>query len=156
MVRFPALARRWFAMWARLPRHSRLRRAILVRGVVQQYAAVNRRDFDYIRIGLDPNVVLHRPRAFFDVGGTFYGYDGYLELWRRGFESFEDFRFDPEELLDFGDRFLVKSKLSGHGTGSGLPVSQPLYQLVTLRRGLTVRLDDFQDRAEALEAAATT
>jgi hypothetical protein len=125
---------------------------MLVRGVVQQYAAVNRRDFDYIRIGLDPCIEIHRPEAFFDVGGTFYGYNGYLEVWRRGFESFENFRFDPQELLDFGTRFLVTGKLSGHGTGSGVPISQVLFQLVSLRRGLTVRLDEFLDREQALEA----
>ena len=156
LVRLPGLARRSFAIWARLPRHSRLRRAILVRGVVQQYAAVNRRDFDYIRVGLDPNIELHRPQAFLDVSGTFHGYDGYLDLWRRGFESFDDVRFDPEDLFDFGDHFLVTGKMSGHGTGSGLPVSHPLFHLITLRRGLVVRLDDFQDRAEAFKAAGLT
>jgi ketosteroid isomerase-like protein len=153
IVSFPRLARRWFAMWARLPRRSRLRKAILVRGVLLQYAAVNRRDFDYVRIGLDPGVELHRPQTFLDVSGTFRGHDGYLELWRRGFESFEDLRVDPEELLDFGDRFLVTCSWTGHGTGSGVPISQRLFQLVTLRRGLVIRVDEFQNREEALEAA---
>jgi hypothetical protein len=67
-------------------------------------------------------------------------------------ESFEDVRLDPEEVLDFGGRFLVTIKVTGHGAGSGLPVSQAQFQVFTMRRGLIVRQDDFQDRAEALAA----
>ena len=55
LVRFPALARRLSAAWARLPQHSRLRRAMLVRSVRQGFAALNRRDFDVLLISLDPN-----------------------------------------------------------------------------------------------------
>ena len=152
IVRFPALARWSAAAWARLPRHSRLRRALLVRRLRRGYAAGNRRDFAVLLIGLDPNIELHRAEVFLDISGTFPGHDGYMEVWRGVLESFEDFRIDPEELLDLGDRFVVTSRLSGHGTGSGLSLSQPFFQVLTLRRGLVIRQDDFQDRAEALEA----
>ena len=153
VVRFPALGRWLLAAWARLPQDSRLRRVMLLRVIRQGYAALNRRDFGFVRTALDPAIELHRPEVFLDVSGTFHGHEGYLEVWRRAFESFEDLRFDPEELLDLGDRFLVTSNLTGHGTGSGVAISQKLYQLFTLRRGLVVRQDDFQDRVEALEAA---
>jgi hypothetical protein len=43
--------------------------------------------------------------------------------------------------------------MSGHGTGSGVPVNQKLFQLFTVRRGMIVRQNDFSDRARALEAA---
>jgi ketosteroid isomerase-like protein len=152
VVRFPALNRLFLATWARLPRHSRLRRVMLVRRIRQAYAAANRRDFDLLLSGLDPDIELHRAQVFLDISGTFHGHDGYLEVWRGVLESFEHFRLDPEELLDFGDRFLLTVKLSGHGAGSGVSISQPLFQLFTLRRGLVVRQDDFQDRAEAFKA----
>ena len=119
----------------------------------QGYAALNRRDFGFVRTALDPAIELHRAQVFLDVSGTFHGHDGYLEVWRRASEGFADFRFDPEELLDLGDRVLVTSHLSGHGTGSGVAISQRLYQLFTLRQGLVIRQDDFQDRAEALQVA---
>ena len=152
-VRFPALARGLIAAWARLPRHSRLRRAVLVRSMRQVYAAVNRRDFDLLLVALDPGIELQRAQIFLDVAGTFHGHDGFMEVWRRGLESFEDMRLDPEELLDLGDRWLVTVKFSGHGTGSGAAFGQQLFSLMTTRRGLVVRQDDFQNRAEALEAA---
>ena len=152
IVRFPALTHRLLAAWAKLPRDSRLRRVLLVRAIRQGYAALNRRDFGFVRTGLDPATDLHRAQVFLDVSGTFHGHAGYLEVWRRAFESFADLRFDPEELLDFGDRILVTRNMSGHGAGSGVAITQKLYQLLTLRRGLVVRQDDFQARAEALEA----
>jgi ketosteroid isomerase-like protein len=155
-VRFPALARWLSAAWTRLPRDSRLRRAIFVRSLRQVYAAVNRRDFDLLLVALDPGIELHRVEVFLDVSGTFHGHDGYMEVWRRGLESFEDMRLDPEELLDLGDRWLVTVRYSGHGTGSGVAFSQQLFSLITTRRGLVVRQDDFRDRAEALEAVGVS
>jgi SnoaL-like protein len=113
---------------------------------------VNRRDFELLLIGHDPGVELHRAQVFLDVSGIFHGHDGYLEVWRRVLQSFPDFRLDPQELLDLGERVLLTSKLSGHGAGSGMSISQPLFQVFTLRRGWVVRQEDFQDRAEALEA----
>jgi hypothetical protein len=153
VVRFPALARLYAAWWARLPQHSRLFRVLLLRRFRQAYAAANRRDFDLLLTGLDPGIEYHSGEAWqIDFDPVYHGHDGYLQVWRGLLESFEDLRLDPEELLDFGDRFLVTITMSGHGAGSGVSISQPLFQLFTLRRGLVVRHDDFQDRAEALEA----
>jgi ketosteroid isomerase-like protein len=154
LVRFPALARLLLGGWARLQRRSRLRRVMLVRVIRLGYAAANRRDFDLLLTGLDPGIEYHSSEAWqigFDP--LYHGHDGYLQVWRGLFESFEDIRLDPEELLDLGDRFLVTITLSGHGAGSGVSTSQPLFQLFTFRRGLVVRQDDFVDRAKALEAA---
>jgi hypothetical protein len=154
VVRFPALARLYAAWWARLPQRSRLRRVLLLRRVRQAYAAANRRDFDLLLTGLDPGIEYHGSEAWqIDLDPLYHGHDGYLEVWPDLLESFVDIRLDPEELLDLGDRFLVTITLSGHGAGSGVSTSQPLFQLFSLHRGLVVRQDDFQDRAEALEAA---
>ena len=146
----------WRQRGARLPQHSRLRRSLLAYRLRQSYAAATRRDFELLLTGLDPAIELHRATVFLDVSGTFHGHAGYREVWRRVLESFEDIRLDPEEMLVFGDRALATVRLSRHGAGSGTPMNQPLYQLFTLRRGLVVRQDnfqdDFQDRAEALEA----
>ena len=152
VVRFPGLARELSAAWARLPQHSRLRRAILVRRVRQGFAALDRRDFDLLVIGLDPGVELHMGHVLPDIGPVFHGHDGYREVWRHLLEA-ADTRLEPEELLDLGDRVLVTAQLTAQGTGSGVLVSQPLFLLFTLRRGLVSREHDFQDRGEALRAA---
>src|SRR4051794_1018091 len=64
VVRVPALARWSAAASARLPRHSRLRRVVLVRRFRQAYAAANRRDFALLLTGLAPGIELHRAQVF--------------------------------------------------------------------------------------------
>jgi hypothetical protein len=151
VVRFPALGRLLLDAWARLPRRSRLRRAMLVRLTRRGFAAANRRDFDLLLIGFDPAIELH-PMFPLDFEANYHGHGGYREAWRVILEAFEDVRLDPLELLDLGDRWLVTIEWNGHGAGSGVSISQQGFQLFTMRRGLVVRQDDFVDRAKALEA----
>jgi ketosteroid isomerase-like protein len=154
LVRFPALVPRLAAARMWLPRHSRLRRAMLVRLVRQGYAAANRRDFDLTVKGYDPDYEYYPEQvALPDSDAVYYGHDGFYKFWRQLLESFDDIRLDPEEMLDLGDRLLVTTQMSGHGTGSGVSVKQQIFQLMAFRRGLIVRQDDFQDRAQAAEAA---
>jgi hypothetical protein len=62
-------------------------------------------------------------------------------------------RWEPEDVLDFGDRFVVSTEQRGRGSGSGVAVTQPVFQVFTLRRELVLRQEDFLDRPKALEAA---
>ena len=118
------------------------------------YAAANRRDFEVVLLGWDPGSE-YRPSAELmppDLEPVFQGHEGYLRLWRYWLDAFEDIRWDPEEMLDFGGQLLVTTQQRGHGSGSGVSVGEPVFQLFTLRRGLVVRQEDFLDRSEALEA----
>jgi ketosteroid isomerase-like protein len=153
-VRWPALYRLFADALLRLPPRSRLRRLMLARSVRLAYAAANRRDFDAVLVGWDtgseywPSGDLMPP----DLEPVFYGHDGYFQLWRYWLDAFGDIRWDPEEILDFGDRLLVTTQQRGRGSGSGVAVSEPVFQLFTIRRGLVVRQEDFLDRSKALEA----
>jgi ketosteroid isomerase-like protein len=95
----------------------------------------------------------HRDLLPPDLEAVFYGHDGYLQLWRYWLDAFEDIRWDPEEVLDFGDKLLVTTQQRGHGSGSGVAVSEPVFQLFTLRGGFVIRQEDFLDCSEALQAA---
>ena len=88
-----------------------------------------------------------------DQDAVFYGHDGYLRMWRTWLDAFEDLRFEPEEFLDLGDTLLVTAEVRGHGSGSGVAVSERVFQLFKLRRGLVVKQEDFVDHSKALEAA---
>ena len=118
------------------------------------YAAANRRDFEVVLLGWDPGSE-YRPSAELmppDLEPVFHGHEGYRRLWRYWLDAFEDIRWDPEEMLDFGGQLLVTTQQRGHGSGSGVSVTEPVFQLFTLRRGLVVRQEDFLDRSKALEA----
>ena len=156
-VRFPALYRLLADSIMRLGPRSRLRRSMsLARSGALAYAAANRRDFDLVLVGRDPGSGYHPSSDLLppDLETVFYGHDGYFQLWRYWLDAFEDIRWDPEEILDFGDRFVVTTQQTGHGSGSGVAVSEPVFQLFTFRRGLVIRQEDFLDRSKALEAAA--
>ncbi len=151
----PALSRRFSEAVLRLPPRSRLRQRLLARAMVRAYAAANRRDFELILTGNDPVDYEYHPSADLlppDFDSVYRGHQGYLDFWRRWLDAFEDIRWDPEEILDFGDKALVTTRQSGHGSGSGVAVSLPVYQLFTFRRGMVIRQEDFVDRSAALEA----
>jgi ketosteroid isomerase-like protein len=156
LVRVPALYRLLAAVLWRLRRRSRPRRLIVGYSIQRGYAALNRRDYEVVLMRSDPDVE-YRPSGSVmppDLEAVFYGHDGYRKLWRRWFDAFEDLRWDPEEILDFGDRLLVTASLRGHGSGSGVAVNEPVFQLFRIRRGLSISQEDFTDRDQALEAAA--
>ncbi len=156
-LQVPGLSRRWGAAILRLPPRSRLRRMVLARAMVRAYAAANRRDFELILLTNDPVAYEYHPSADLlppDFETVYRGHQGYLRFWSRWLDAFEDIRWDPEEMLDLGERVLVTTRQSGHGSGSGVAVSLPVYQLFTLRRGLVVSQQDFLDRSEALRTAS--
>ncbi len=128
---------------------------MLPRFISRAYAAANRRDFDLILATNDPGIYEYHPTIDLlppDLETVFYGHDGYRQLWRYWLDAFEDIRWDPEEILDFGDSVLVTTQQRGHGSASGVAVGQPVFQLFKFRRGLVIRQEDFLDRSKALEA----
>jgi ketosteroid isomerase-like protein len=88
-----------------------------------------------------------------DMPRAYHGQEGYRRAWEVADEVWEDFRLILEDVIDFGDRLLTSGRYTGHGRGSGIPMNQPVFQLVVLRRGLVFRQVDFADRDKALEAA---
>jgi hypothetical protein len=159
VVRFPAVWRRFNDLIVRgLSPGSSLRRRLVVRGITRSYAAANRRDFELLLIGIDPHHE-YRPSPEImppDLGGPTHGHDGYLRMWSYWLDAFDDIQYEPEEVLDFGDKFLVTVRQVGHGSGSGVGLTLPVFQLLTIRGGRTVLQEDFLDREEALAAAQSS
>jgi hypothetical protein len=139
----------------RLPPQYRFRRAWLRRLAGRALAAANRRDFSVLLLGMGPAVEYHpaddqRPPGMEPVS---HGHDEYEMVWRQLMDAFEDFRGEPVEIFDLGDTLLSEVQYTGHGSGSGVPVTVPLFQLFRLRKGLVVWQKDFSRREEALQAA---
>jgi ketosteroid isomerase-like protein len=73
-----------------------------------------------------------------------------LEDW---FETFDDFTTVPEELLDAGEgRVIGVLHISGRAKLSGIPTELRYAALYTLRGGKIVRIREYADRKEALDA----
>jgi ketosteroid isomerase-like protein len=81
------------------------------------------------------------------------GREGVRRFWAQWEELFDDIRIEPEEMLQVGDGIVSLLHITGTGKGSGIDIDQRVYQVVRLRDQLIVRVDEFYDRSEALEAA---
>ena len=138
----------------RLPPRSRLRRMAFARSIPRTCAAFNRRDFPAFLMGFHPDIEFHGARNLIgpDQSEVAHGRDGLLAFLQSWLEAFEDLRFEPEELLDSGDKFLVTTQLRGQGLGSGVSMGQRLFVLSHVQRGLVVKQENFLERSSALEA----
>jgi ketosteroid isomerase-like protein len=72
------------------------------------------------------------------------------ERWRA---EWDDYELVPEEFDDRGDCVVATVRMRARGRGSGVVVDGRFYDLYTLRDGKIVRMDQFSERSEALEAA---
>ena len=87
-------------------------------------------------------------------GTTYRGRDGVRQRLEEWLESFGEYRYEVQRILDCGgDDVLVVGREVGTGATSGAEVRAVDYELLTIRNGLIVRIREFYDEGNALEAA---
>ena len=96
----------------------------------------------------DPHVVMNP----IDEGPS-YGPDGMRYDWERWASAFDDLRVTVEEIIDAGDQVVVVAHHEGRGRASGVEVDTRFYEVYRLREGKVARVDEYTERADALEAA---
>jgi ketosteroid isomerase-like protein len=74
----------------------------------------------------------------------------YVQRWESEWDTYKAI---PEECVDGGDRVVATVFSRGRGRGSGIEIDARFHRVYTLRDGKIVRMDEFAQRAEALEAA---
>jgi ketosteroid isomerase-like protein len=72
--------------------------------------------------------------------------------WFNAF-PFEEWAVELEEVIDAQGRVIAMSRQHGRGASSGAVAELEIAQINTLRDGQIVRIDNYLDRAKALEAA---
>ena len=85
---------------------------------------------------------------------TFRGREQLLRAAADFIDTVGEWRIEVEELID-GDwnRVLAILRVLARGRGSGVPVYQRVFSVITVRDGRIERIHDYTDRAKALEAA---
>ena len=81
------------------------------------------------------------------------GIDAIRRQYASWLDAYPDLKVEPLEARDNGDTVFVWVRFSGHGGGSGMPMEMELAQVVTLREGKAMKLVEYFDRAEGLNAA---
>jgi ketosteroid isomerase-like protein len=121
--------------------------------VRRAYEAMNKREFSRMPEFLDPDVEFDMSRNILNPD-VYRGYAGVERLVGVVEDVWDDFRFEPQELIDAGDRVVAHIKISGKGRGSGVEAEMHVFNIWTLRHGKVARLEGgYRERAEALEAA---
>ena len=114
--------------------------------------AFNRGDLDAALKDFDPHVVIrldanwpeNRPRLGSDAARSFF--DDLTAMVGTGDTVIED-------LIDAGDRAVIRNRSRVHGRRSGIKDEVTFTQVVTFRHGKVVMLEYFLVHEEALEAA---
>jgi ketosteroid isomerase-like protein len=128
---------------------------LLRRSVVSGWDAASRRDFELMLVFYAPDVELETDPEFEALGisGTFRGHDGMLTMIQAFDEAWERREFQPELMLDLGDRVLLLSNVRLPGNVSGLELESEFAQLITPRGGLVAHQHDFLAWNRGLRAA---
>ena len=104
--------------------------------VPEFYAA----DAEYHVAREDPDSAVHRGVAAITKQ---------IEGW---IDAYPDLKLETSDARANGEQVFVWVRFVGHGAGSGLPVEMDVAHVVTLREGKFARVDEYYDRAEALQA----
>jgi ketosteroid isomerase-like protein len=80
------------------------------------------------------------------------GHDAVRASTARWTSEWDDYELIPEEFADMGDRVVVTVRFRGRGRGSGIEIDARFCEVHTLRDGKIVRMDQFTEQSEALEA----
>jgi ketosteroid isomerase-like protein len=154
-LRAPRSTRRLAKLVLARPPGSPLRRRLAKRAVAHGFEAVARGD--------DGVALLAYDRDFeFNIVGDAFGALGFAERyhrqegwhdWRRLWhEAWVNARYTPEELIDLGDRMIVRLTILAQGASSGAEVVQTTGNVYYLRDGAVVRQDFYWDWSECVEA----
>jgi ketosteroid isomerase-like protein len=141
LMRNPALFRALFSPVLRAPARFPGRRLLLRRALRQALGALNRRDLDAVVARYDPSIEFELdegPASLPDMDTHYEGIDAARAAIDEFLDAWEDVSWEPYQLVDGGDRFVVLVAITGVGR-QGMELREELGVLYTVRRGRVVR-----------------
>jgi ketosteroid isomerase-like protein len=81
------------------------------------------------------------------------GHDAARAWWAQMRQTFDDLRFEPDEMIDAGaGRVVVVCRAVGRGKVSGADLDLPTFNVWTVSNGTIMSCMTYNEHAEALEA----
>ncbi len=118
-----------------------------VRGVYERWGVG---DFEASLDVFDPQVLFVIGPDFPDAG-PYLGLEGVRDYTRGFLEPWSRVAIEAEELREVGDSVVAAVRQFGVGGGSGAETELRYFHVWTFRGDRVVRLENFRERAEALE-----
>lgn len=117
------------------------------------YAAFNRGDFDSVLESWDDDTEFVAPEDMPEQS-SFRGPEGYRQFLASMLDVFEEFRSEPERIIELGDeKYLVFLTERFRRKADATAVEAHNFALITMRGEKLRRLQIFLDRRTALDAA---
>jgi ketosteroid isomerase-like protein len=117
--------------------------------------AINRNDADALLSELAPDVEWHSA-LLIAVGGKqamYRGHEGVREWLRDVYETLSEFQLEYSEIQDLGERTVAIGRIRARGTASEVEIESPHGTVVEFSHGKAIRIRNYLDPREALEAA---
>lgn len=118
------------------------------------YDARNRGDIESVVAELHPQVEW-RPHLSSLGGQPVQGHAEVRRYLRSLAEDWAEFRHEPEQLFDAGDRVVAFLRTHAVGRRSGVALDIPIAHLLTFEGGRCRRSVSYVDRSRALECAGS-
>jgi ketosteroid isomerase-like protein len=116
------------------------------------YSRFNEGDFRASVDLLDPHIVFLMMRDA-PWAEAYVGVEAVAAAMRGLFETWADFTLKAEELIPAGDSVLVSVRQQGVARISGVPTDEHYFTVWSFRGRKVIRIENFRERAQALEAA---
>jgi ketosteroid isomerase-like protein len=114
------------------------------------YQALNRGDFSEVFALMAPDIDWESGQALEGAGGhRREDFERFLQSW---LESFEDFRVEPEEVIEHGDHLVAVVRQTGRGRASGAEVAIRIAHVWTVRGGKAVAWRGYPNVETAMAA----
>jgi ketosteroid isomerase-like protein len=119
-----------------------------VRTVYEEWAKGN------LRAGVelfDPDVLLI-PLPEIPHAGRYLGTESMRNFMRGWMDAWRNLTFTAEDFIEADNSIVVAVRQEGVGRESGTPIDFRYFSVWTFRGRAVIRMEDFSDRAQALEA----
>jgi uncharacterized protein len=118
------------------------------------WEALERRDTEALFALYDPAIVWDQRAGPTELVGLYHCHEGVRQVFREWLESFDTYHAHADTYIDAGnDVVVVGYRVSGRGKASGAEVDMPRWNVYRIRKALVIRVEVFETKAEALEAA---
>ena len=119
----------------------------LVRDTIEAW---NAGDMDALGDVYDPNIVVRYADGWPEGSTPNFGREVVVRQWQQQREPFDSDTLEEIEVIDLGDRVVMRQMWRAVGRGPDLNIE--VTTVSTLRKGKMILLEFFWDHAQALEA----
>jgi ketosteroid isomerase-like protein len=121
--------------------------------VRRAWEATDRGDSEALFALYDPAIVWQS--HYGPISGSYHGHEGVRQFFREWTDPLETFHARAEEFIDAGDCVVVDVRVWARGKGSGVEAEMPQGHLCRVRDGLLIRIELFETKDQALDAAGS-